>query len=85
MLMVTPTAPVAGLRPQGAAFPEGGISQSGEVKLQLSPVRTKEKLQTKPLGGVAFERPRDDLTGYLAFEKPGENIHVKRMRIHILK
>ena len=25
---------------------------------------------TKPLGKIAFERLRDDLTGYLAFNKP---------------
>ena len=34
-------------------------------------------LLTKSLGRVAFERLRDDLTGYLAFNHPGENIHVK--------
>ena len=30
---------------------------------------------------VVFERLRDDLTGYLAFNKPLENIHVKMCRI----
>ena len=34
-------------------------------------------LLTKSLGKIAFERLRDDLTGYLAFNHPGENIHVK--------
>ena len=38
-------------------------------------------LLTKPLGKIAFERLRDDLTGYLAFNKPLENIHVKMCRI----
>jgi len=36
---------------------------------------------TKPLGKIAFERLRDDLTGYLAVKQPGENIHVLQARI----
>jgi len=38
-------------------------------------------LLTKSLGRVAFERLRDDMTGYLAFHHPGENIHVKSIAI----
>ena len=34
-------------------------------------------LLTKSLGRVAFERLRDDLTGYLAYEYPLGNIHQK--------
>jgi len=38
-------------------------------------------LLTKSLGRVAFERLRDDMTGYLAFHHPGENIHVKSIAV----
>ena len=42
-------------------------------------------LLTKSLGRVAFERLRDDMTGYLAFHHPGENTHVKSIAIlHLL-
>ena len=37
-------------------------------------------LLTKSLGKIAFERLRDDLTGYLAVRSPGQNIHVLHAR-----
>ena len=36
---------------------------------------------TKSLGKVAFERLRDDMTGYLAVKHPGNNIHVKSIAV----
>ncbi|MFB1018904.1 MAG: hypothetical protein QMC37_01515, partial [Flavobacteriales bacterium] len=40
-------------------------------------------LLTKSLGRVAFERLRDDLTGYLAYEYPLGNIHTPEGLVHL--
>ena len=40
-------------------------------------------LLTKSLGKVAFERLRDDLAGYLAYEYPLGNIHTPEGLVHL--
>ena len=67
-------------------FKLGELVENSTIVLKyIETQRQVADLLTKPLGKVAFERPRGDLAGYLAFDKPGENIHVKHMRIHVLK
>ena len=57
------------------------VEDSTIVLKYIETQRQVADLLTKPLGKIAFERLRDDLTGYLAFNKPLENIHVKMCRI----
>ena len=63
-------------------FKLGELVEDSTIVLKyIETQRQVADLLTKPLGKIAFERLRDDLTGYLAFNKPLENIHVKMCRI----
>ena len=63
-------------------FKLGELVEDSTIVLKyIETQRQVADLLTKPLGKIAFERLRDDLTGYLAIKQPGENIHVLQARI----
>jgi hypothetical protein len=47
----------------------------------MSTERQVADLLTKSLAKIAFERLRDDLTGYSCYNSPGNNIHALGIRI----
>ena len=46
----------------------------------MSTERQVADLLTKSLAKIAFERLRDDLTGYSCYNLPGNNIHEPSLR-----
>ena len=81
----------AGVRVVGGHTSEGGGLSVGfavtgsTTKLPAEIMRDEDEdfrfVLTKSLGKVAFERLRDDMTGYLAVKHPGNNIHVKSIAV----
>ena len=59
-----------------------GLVENETVILKyIETQRQVADILTKSLGKVAFERLRDDMTGYIAVKHPGNNIHVKSIAV----
>jgi len=80
-----PVAPTGGIPPLAAGVPSAtALSAYPQVVTILKYMSTERQvadLLTKSLAKIAFERLRDDLTGYSCYNSPGNNIHALCIRI----